>query len=89
MANRTGLAEVIGDVEASFLRGAQAFGQALYHHPCAVLGHDYGPAVYVSPSVLHCCSRCGRDIQGRTLADLAPMTEEDREQIERELEAHS
>ncbi len=44
---------------------------------CAVRGHDFGPVVYVSPSVLIHCLRCGRELQGRTVADLAPMTDED------------
>ncbi|MCG7937483.1 MAG: hypothetical protein N0C88_01305 [Candidatus Thiodiazotropha lotti] len=42
---------------------------------CAVRGHDYGNEVYISPSMLTCCHRCGRDIRGRSIEDLEPMTD--------------
>lgn len=47
--------------------------------PCSVLGHDFGPVVYVSPAVMQCCHRCGRDIQGRDFDDLEPTTDADRD----------
>lgn len=47
--------------------------------PCSILGHDFGPVVYVSPAVMQCCHRCGRDIQGRDFDDLEPTTEADRD----------
>jgi len=44
---------------------------------CRLRGHDFGSVVYLSPAVLQCCRRCGEDIQGRTIDDLEPMTDED------------
>jgi hypothetical protein len=49
---------------------------------CAVRGHDYGNVVYISPSMLTCCHRCGRDIRGRSVEDLEPMTDEDYEYLD-------
>jgi hypothetical protein len=49
---------------------------------CAVRGHDYGHEVYISPAMLTCCHRCGRDIRGRSIEDLEPMTDEDYEYLE-------
>lgn len=83
-AHRTGDAEIIASVESSALIGADRIGKAIDADPCAVHGHDYGNVVYLSPSVLHCCQRCGRDIHGRTAKDLEPLTEADREFLERE-----
>jgi len=47
------------------------------HLVCRFKGHDFGDAVYISPAVLTFCHRCGQEIQGRTIDDLEPMTDED------------
>ena len=49
---------------------------------CMLRGHDFGPVVYVSPSVLIHCSRCGEELLGRSFDDLEYMTEEDREHVD-------
>lgn len=49
---------------------------------CFFLGHDYGPAVAISPAFLTCCTRCGRDIQDRSIDDLEPITEADHDLLE-------
>lgn len=49
---------------------------------CRLRGHDFGAVVYVSPSMLCCCERCGEDIQGRSFDDLEPMTDEDYDHLE-------
>jgi hypothetical protein len=53
---------------------------------CAIRGHDYGYEVYISPSMLTCCHRCGRDIQGRSIEDLEPMTDEDYEYLDQHID---
>lgn len=49
---------------------------------CRFKGHDFGSVIYISPSVLTFCRRCREELQGRTFADLEPMTDEDREHLE-------
>ena len=49
---------------------------------CYFKGHDFGPVVYVSPSVLQFCRCCGEELQGRTIEDLEPMTEDDYDHLE-------
>jgi hypothetical protein len=44
---------------------------------CMVEGCDFGPVVFVSPSILLHCHRCGEELMGRTIDDLEPMTDED------------
>ncbi len=39
--------------------------------------HDFGPVVMVSPSLLIFCRKCGAELQGRTVNDLQPCTDED------------
>ena len=39
--------------------------------------HDFGPVVMVSPSILIFCRKCGEELQGRTVKDLQPCTDED------------
>ena len=49
---------------------------------CMLRGHDFGGVVYISPAILTHCHRCGEEIQGRTIDDLEPMTDEDYEHLE-------
>jgi len=49
---------------------------------CYFKGHDFGAAVYISPSMLVYCRTCGVEIQDRTIEDLEPMTDEDYEHLE-------
>ena len=49
---------------------------------CDIRGHDYGYEVYISPSMLTCCHRCGRDIRDRSIEDLEPMNDEDYEYLD-------
>lgn len=44
---------------------------------CYFRGHEWGDVVYVSPSMLTYCHRCGDEFMGRTVDDLEPMTDED------------
>jgi hypothetical protein len=49
---------------------------------CALRGHDFGPEIYLSPSVLQYCRRgCGQEICGRTWTDLEPLSEADIQDI--------
>jgi len=56
---------------------------------CRLRGHDFGFVVYISPSALIHCSRCGEEIQGRTAKDLIPMNDRDREYFDSLEDTHA
>ena len=49
---------------------------------CLVKGCHYDTPVFNTNS-LHFCTRCGKELTGRTFADLQPMSDEDLEHIHR------
>lgn len=51
---------------------------------CLFRGHHYDTPV-LNPRCLYFCIRCNHELAGRTFDDLEPMTDEDLEQMHREL----
>lgn len=49
---------------------------------CWWCGHEFGAVVYISPSVIIPCRRCGKDVQNRDINDLDLLTDEDRDYID-------
>ncbi|MFY9327820.1 MAG: hypothetical protein WAO76_07355 [Georgfuchsia sp.] len=49
---------------------------------CRVRGHRYG-AILFHVNCLYHCSRCGREMFDRTLADVEPLSDADRELLDR------
>lgn len=60
---------------------AHRLRQAKTH--CRRHGHDFGPVIYCSPAILqYCRNGCGKEVFDRTIDQLEPMTEEDREVLD-------
>lgn len=51
---------------------------------CRVRGHHY-PAPVFRSNCLYFCTRCGKEMLGRTFADIEPISDEDLEEIHREM----
>lgn len=49
---------------------------------CRVRGHDF-PCLVFTANTLCFCRRCGKEVADRSFAHLTPMSEEEREELER------
>lgn len=48
---------------------------------CLVRGHRYDTPFFMT-NCLYFCARCGREMMGRTSADIKPLTDEEREMLD-------
>lgn len=54
---------------------------------CRFKGCHYDTPVF-HPNALHFCTRCGKEVTGRTFADLQPLSDEELDDIHRMLETY-
>ena len=61
----------------------KALARAWARLVCRVRGHDFRAPVITANTLCFCSRGCGKEIADRTFADIGPLTDDEREMLER------
>lgn len=66
--------------------GLRRARQWLARGVCRLRGCNFPPVYVFRTNALYFCTRCGEELTGRTFADLQPLSDEDLEELHRDLD---